>query len=74
MVGGDSEAGGGDCRKNLTYVITSPVFCVRKQKEDKTAREPARYLGETADIAQERGQDHLEGVQHSSVREKKKVL
>ena len=40
---------------------TSPVSCVRKQKEDKTAREPARYLGETAGNAQERGQDHLEG-------------
>ena len=48
---------------NPTYVNTSPVSCVRKQKEDKTAREPARYNGETAGNAQERGQDHLEGGQ-----------
>ena len=64
LVCGDSEVGGGDCRRrNITYVTTC-VSCVQKQKEDKTGKEPARYIGESCRSAYERGKDHLEGYLH----------
>ena len=44
LVCGESEAGGGDCkRRNITYVTTC-ITCVKTRKEDKTAKEPARYV------------------------------
>ena len=44
LVCGESEVGGGDCRRrNITYVTTC-INCVKIQKEDKTAREPAIYI------------------------------
>ena len=64
LVCGDSEVGGGDCRRrNITYVTTC-VSCIQKLKEDKTAREPARYVGESCRSAYERGKEHLEGYLH----------
>ena len=51
LVCGEGEAGGGDCRRrNITYVKTC-INCVKIRKEDNTAKEPARYIGNLLGVA-----------------------
>ena len=64
LVCGEGEAGGGDCRRrNITYVTTC-INCVKIRKEDNTAKEPARYIGESARSGYERGREHLDDYLH----------
>ena len=64
LVCGEDDAGGGDCRRrNITYVTTC-INCVKIRKEDNTAKEPARYIGESARSGYERGREHLDDYLH----------
>ena len=61
---------GAETAGDATSLMLQPVClsvctnCVKIRKEDNTAKEPARYIGESARSGYERGREHLDDYLH----------